>query len=152
MSDVYHAVIVGGGPSGLSAAIVLGSWISSNALAKIISFATVGIYLGFQLVVAAALAARLRGWKPKGRFTLGAWGLPVNVLALAYGIGAIVNLMWPRTPGTPWYDSYIVLVSALVVAAVGAAYGLALRPYAKGDAPAGDAVPEAPGGTALAQN
>jgi amino acid transporter len=81
------------------AAIVLGSWISSNALAKIISFATVGIYLGFQLVVAAALAARLRGWKPKGRFTLGAWGLPVNVLALAYGIGAIVNLMWRRPGG-----------------------------------------------------
>ena len=125
--------------------IVVGSWISSNALAKIISFATVGIYIGFQLVVAAALSARLRGWRPQGRFSLGAWGLPVNVLALAYGIAAIVNLMWPRTPGTPWYDNYIVLVSALAVAGIGAVYALVLRPYAKGDAPAGDAVPASPG-------
>jgi amino acid transporter len=123
------------------AAIVLASWVSSNALAKIISFATVGIYLGFQLVVAAALRARLRGWKPNGPFSLGAWGLPVNVLALAYGVGAIVNLAWPRTPGTPWYDNYIVLVSAGVVVAVGIAYALLRRPYLRGDAPAGDAVP-----------
>jgi len=123
------------------AAIVLASWISSNALAKIISFATVGIYLGFQLVVAAALRARLRGWRPNGPFSLGPWGLPVNVLALAYGVGAIVNLAWPRTPGTPWYDNYIVLVSAAVVAAVGVVYMVVRRPYLRGEAPAGDAVP-----------
>ena len=134
----------------LPSLIVLGSWISSDALAKIISFATVGIYVGFQLVVLAALLARLRGWKPAGPFTLGAWGLPVNVLGLAYGVAAIVNLMWPRTPGTPWYDNYIVLVSALVVAAVGALYALVLRPYAKGDAPAGDAVPPPAGRAELA--
>jgi amino acid transporter len=111
-------------------------------LTKIISFATVGIYLGFQLVVLAALLARMRGWRPQGAFSLGEWGLPVNIVALAYGVGAIVNLMWPRTPGTPWYDNYIVPVSALIVAAVGVAYMLVLRPHDKGDAPAGDAVPE----------
>jgi amino acid transporter len=125
----------------LPAAIVLISWISTDALTKIIAFATVGIYVGFQLVVLAALRARLRGWKPAGPFSLGHWGMLANVLGLAYGVAAIVNLVWPRTPGTPWYDNYIVLVSLLVVAGVGAVYGLVLRPYAKGDAPAGDAVP-----------
>ena len=126
----------------LPSAIILATYNSPNALAKIISFATAGIYIGFQLVVLAALSARLRGWQPRGAFTLGNWGMPVNVVALAYGVGAIVNLMWPRTPGTPWYDNYIVLVSVVVVAGVGAVYGLVLRPYLKGDAPAGDAVQE----------
>ncbi len=126
----------------IPSAIILATYNSPSALTKIIDFATVGIYIGFQLVVLAALIARLRGWRPQGAFSLGDWGLPVNIVALAYGVGAIVNLMWPRTPGTPWYDNYIVLVSALVVAGVGAIYGLLLRPYAKGDAPAGDAVPE----------
>ncbi|HET7566363.1 MAG TPA: APC family permease [Gaiellaceae bacterium] len=122
-------------------AIVLISWISTDALTKIIAFATVGIYVGFQLVVLAALRARTSGWRPAGPFSLGNWGLIVNVLALAYGVAAIVDLVWPRTPGTPWYDNYIVLVSLLVVAAVGAVYGLLLRPHLQGDAPAGDAVP-----------
>lgn len=130
-------------------AIVLISWISTDALTKIIAFATVGIYVGFQLVVLAALRARTGGWKPAGPFTLGTWGLVVNVLALAYGVAAIVNLVWPRTPGTPWYDNYIVLVSLLVVAAVGAVYGLVLRPHLQGDAPAGDAV-QAAGDASLA--
>ena len=113
---------------------------SANALSKIISFAVIGIYVGFQLVVLAALKARLRGWKPQGAFTLGQWGLPVNVVALAYGVLAIINLSWPRTPGTAWYNNYIVIVSALVVAAVGVIYMILLRPHEQGDAPAGDAV------------
>jgi amino acid transporter len=127
----------------IPSAIILATESSPSALTKIISFATVGIYLGFQLVVLAALVARMRGWRPQGAFSLGEWGLPVNIVALAYGVGAIVNLMWPRTPGTPWYDNYIVPVSALIVAAVGVVYMLVLRPQDKGDAPAGDAVPEA---------
>jgi amino acid transporter len=124
----------------IPSAIILATYNSPSALTKIIDFATVGIYIGFQLVVLAALMARQRGWKPAGAFTLGSWGLPVNVIALAYGVGAIVNLSWPRTPGATWYNNYIVIVSALVVAAVGLAYMILLRPHEKGDAPAGDAV------------
>src|SRR5205823_5709428 len=96
-------------------AIILATYNSPTALTKIIDFATVGIYIGFQLVVLAALIARTRGWNPAGAFTLGGWGLPVNIIALAYGVGAIVNLSWPRTPGAAWYDNYIVIVSALAV-------------------------------------
>jgi amino acid transporter len=128
----------------IPSAIILATYNRPDALTKIIDFAVIGIYIGFQLVVLAALLARMRGWKPAGAFTLGAWGLPVNVIALAYGVGAIVNLSWPRTPGTPWYDNYIVIVSALVVAAVGVIYMLVLRPHTQGDAPAGDAVAAAP--------
>jgi len=34
----------------------------------------------------------------------------VNLLALAYGIGAIVNILWPRSPNDPWYSNYSMLV------------------------------------------
>ncbi|SEF95071.1 Amino acid transporter [Nonomuraea solani] len=124
------------------ALVVLGSIVSADALIKIISFAVLGIYLGFQMVVLAALRARLRGWRPAGPFTLGRAGLAVNVAALAYGVLAILNMAWPRTPDAPWYDNYLVALSGLVVVAAGLVYLLAARPYDKGDAPSGDAIPQ----------
>ncbi len=122
------------------ALIVLGSRISEDALTRIISFAALGIYIAFQMVVLAALVARLRGWRPAGRWSLGRWGLPVNVIALLYGIAAMVNVSWPRTPDVRWYDNWIVLLSATVVVAGGLVYMLVARPYRRGEAPAGDAV------------
>ena len=94
------------------AVIVLGSVFSTKALTSIISFATLGIYLGFQMVVLAALRARLKGWVPSGPFTLGRWGMPVTVAALTYGVLAMINMAWPRTPDAPWYDNWLVALSA----------------------------------------
>ncbi|GAA3951256.1 amino acid permease [Actinomadura viridis] len=125
----------------LPALLVIGSKVSADALTKIISFASLGIYLGFQMVVLAALRARLKGWRPAGPFTLGRWGPAVNVAALVYGIAAMVNMSWPRTPEAPWYDDYIVPLSGAVVIALGLAYMAATRHHGRGDAPAGDAVP-----------
>lgn len=115
-----------------------GLWLQ-DAVATIISFAAVGIYIGFQMIVLAALIARMRGWRPSGPFTLGRWGVPVNMVALLYGIGAIANMTWPRTPQAPWYVNYSVLVTTAGVLVLGAVYMLAARPYNRGDAPAGDA-------------
>lgn len=129
------------------AAIVLGSMASTKALTSIISFATLGIYLGFQMVVLAALRARLKGWVPSGAFTLGRWGLAVNVVALVYGVFAMVNMAWPRTPDLPWYDNWLVALSAAVGAGIGAAYMLLARPYERSSAPAGDAIPGGDGRT-----
>lgn len=120
--------------------LVVGSKISTDALNKMVSFAALGIYIGFQMVVLAALRARLKGWRPTGKFQLGRWGLPANVAALIYGVAAMVNLCWPRTPGAPWYDNYIVLLGAVVVIGAGGIYMLAARSYLRGDAPHGDAV------------
>ena len=122
------------------AIIVLGSVVSTKALTSIISFATLGIYLGFQMVVFAALRARLKGWKPSGAFTLGRWGTLVNIAALAYGVLAMINMAWPRTPDVPWYDNWIVALSAAIGAGVGLVYMLIVRPYERSDAIAGDAI------------
>lgn len=120
--------------------IVFASMLSTNALDKIVSFATLGIYLGFQMVVFAALRARLKGWVPSGEFTLGRWGMVINVLALAYGVAAMVNMVWPRTPDAPWYDNYVVILSGALVVGIGLVYMAVAKPFGNSDAPAGDAV------------
>ena len=122
------------------AVIVLGSVFSTKALTSIISFATLGIYLGFHMVTFAALRARLRGWVPSGPFNLGRWGMLVNVAALAYGLFAMVNMAWPRTPDLPWYDNWLVALSAAVGAGIGAVYMVIVRPYERSDAVSGDAI------------
>jgi amino acid transporter len=55
------------------ALIVIGSKVSSDALTVIISFAAMGMYMGFQMVVLACASSRLLGWKPNGVFQLGRW-------------------------------------------------------------------------------
>lgn len=122
------------------AVIIAVSIVSAEALTKIISFATLGIYLGFHMVVFAALRARLKGWRPAGAFRLGAWGLPVIIGALAYGVLAMINIAWPRTPDAPWYDNWIVVLGAVVVVGLGAVYLFAGRPYRSGSTPYGDAI------------
>jgi amino acid transporter len=131
-----RALIVSGAVSMLISISAL--WLQ-NAIAMIISFAAVGIYIAFQMIVLAALVARTRGWKPGGSFTLGAWGWPVNLVALAYGLGAIVNMSWPRSPGDPWFSNYGVILTSIGVVTVGLIYMITDRPYDRGHAPAGDA-------------
>lgn len=124
------------------AIIVIGSKISTDATAKIVSFASFGIYLGFQMVVLAALRARLKGWKPSGKYQLGKWGLPINIGALVYGVTAMINIAWPRTPNAPWYDNYIVLLSAAIVVGTGLIYMAIHRSYGNSDVPYNDAIPK----------
>lgn len=122
--------------------IILVSQVSDNALTRIVSFASLGIYTGFMMVVIAALRARLKGWQPAGRFTLGRWGLPVTVAALAYQLAAAVNMAWPRTPEAAWYDNYLVLLSLAIVLGVGLVYLTVVKPHLTSDAPSADAIPQ----------
>ena len=122
------------------ALIVISAKFSTDALTKIISFAALGIYIAFQMVVLAALRARFKGWKPSGKYQMGGWGMPVTVMALVYGIIAMVNMAWPRTPDASFVDNYIVAISAVVVIAVGLVYMVITKPYDRGEAPHGDAL------------
>jgi amino acid transporter len=126
------------------ALIVVGSKVSSDALTVIISFAAMGMYMGFQMVVLASLRARILGWKPNGAFQLGVWGIPVNIAALIWGVLGMVNMAWPRTPEDGWFANYVVLISAVAVVAVGLVYMAWKKPHLKGDAPAADAIPTDP--------
>jgi amino acid transporter len=105
------------------------SFMPSATVARIVTFAVVGIYVGFQSVVVAALIARSRGWTPSGPFTLGRWGLPVTVAALVYGVTAIIVLAI-KTPasGDGFFNRWLVPISLLIVAGIGLLYMLIARP------------------------
>ncbi len=100
------------------------------------SIAVVMIYLAYLLVTLPMLAARLRGRWPlpaeagaDGRryFSLGRWGMPVNVLAVLWGAGMALNLAWPRreiynaTEPYRWYLQWgaFVFIGAIALAGLG---------------------------------
>lgn len=128
----------------IPALLIVGSLVSADALTKLISFGSVGIYIAFQMVVFAALRARIKGWVPSGKYQLGRWGMLVNVSALIYGVAAIVNICWPRTPDAAWYDNYIVLLMSAIIIGVGLLYMVTARSHSTGDAPHADAIPSTP--------
>jgi amino acid transporter len=91
-----------------------------DQVARVIAWATVGVYIVYQMVVFAAMVARTKGWpKERAHFNLGVWGWPVSLIAFGYGVFMIINLSWPRTPDAAWYDNYLVSVSLLVILVVG---------------------------------
>lgn len=108
--------------------IALFVYFQEGILARVTAFAVLGIYVSFQAVVLAALRQRLKGWRPAGVWNLGTAGLVVNVLALAYGVFAIVLLIKPA-PGTETFlDRWIVAIGLAVVAGSGLLYLVLARP------------------------
>ena len=78
------------------------------------SIGVIMIYLAYLMVTGPLLKKRLQGhWPPAdlaagGYFTMGKWGLFVNVIAVLWGGGMTLNLAWPREAlyGTPWYNTW----------------------------------------------
>ncbi|MGY2062689.1 amino acid permease, partial [Nocardia gipuzkoensis] len=91
------------------------------------SIAIIMIYLAYLMVTGPMLSKRLRGqWPPEelaasGYFTMGRWGLPVNIVAVVWGVAMALNLAWPRTAvyGTPWYNTWGAFVYIGLILAVG---------------------------------
>lgn len=70
---------------------------------------------------------------------MGKWGWVVNIAALIYGVSAIINMVWPRSPDAAWYIHYSMFLTTAVVLGVGFLYMLLAKPYDKGNSPFGDA-------------
>lgn len=91
------------------------------------SIAIIMIYLAYLLVTMPMLLKRFRGeWPPKdlaegGYFTMGRWGLAVNLLAVVWGIGMALNLAWPRSAvyGTPWFNTWGAFVYIGIILGLG---------------------------------
>lgn len=132
----FNALMVAGV---VPALIAIAGLFLKKMVETIVVSGSAGIYVAFQMIVLAALIARARGWKPSGTFRLGVWAWPVNLAALTYGVLAIINMVWPRSPQDPRYRNYGMIVVWLVVCAIGLLYATLFRPYDHGDAPAGDA-------------
>nr|WP_255480776.1 APC family permease [Quadrisphaera sp. RL12-1S] len=111
-----------------------------DSLGRVTAFAVLGIYISFQAVVLAALRQRVLGWRPAGLWSLGRWGFVVNVVALAYGVFAIVLLIKPAPGTTDFLDRWVVAIGLAVVAGSGLAYLLVAKPDRHSDhIPEGDA-------------
>ncbi|MBK0422130.1 amino acid permease [Leucobacter sp. CSA2] len=107
-------------------------------LVPVTSFAILGIYLAFQMVVFASLRQRFMGWRPAGPFNLGGLGMIVNILALAYGLFAMYLLAKPGETGD-FFADYVVLIGLAVVLGTGLVYLFVARPDRHSTAPSGDA-------------
>lgn len=130
-TPVVPAVVVG-----VLAIVILVVNVGQPQIFLVLTSLAVGmIYLAYLLVTVPLLVARLRGrWPtpmPDGSsapFTLGRWGLPVNVLAVLWGVGMMVNLLWPRgevyNPSAPfhWYLKWGALLFIAVVVGGGILY------------------------------
>lgn len=102
----------------------------------ITSIAIIMIYIAYLLVTVPMLFARLRGEWPgpnartDGYFSLGRWGLPVNVVAVLWGGGMALNLIWPRqevynaTEPFHWYLQWGAVLFIGLIVAVGLAWYL----------------------------
>jgi urea carboxylase system permease len=121
--------------TGLIAIIILVVNIRQPQIFTVItSIGIIMIYIAYLLVTMPMLRKRLRGeWPPKdarerGYFTLGKWGLPINILAVGWGIFMATNLIWPRkdvynaTEPFHWYLQYGALLFIGVVFFGGLAY------------------------------
>lgn len=97
------------------------------------SIAIIMIYLAYLMVTGPLLKKRLQGqWPPKdlkedGYFTMGRWGMFVNIVAVVWGAAMALNLAWPREAvyGTPWYNTWGAFVYIGIILATGLLwYGL----------------------------
>jgi urea carboxylase system permease len=129
------ALVVGVG----AAALCLLNLLSPDAFLAIGTTCIAMLYLAYAMVTGPLLLRRLRGGLPtpeglpatdeSGRplFSLGRWGIPVNALALAYGLVMTVNLAWPRAAvydpaGGHWYFQWFTVLFLLVTVGAGALY------------------------------
>ncbi|MFC1438235.1 amino acid permease [Streptacidiphilus sp. N1-10] len=90
------------------------------------SVAIILFYIPYLMVTAPMLLRRLRGEWPRENhgphFSLGRWGLPVNIFAVLYGAAMTVNLAWPRAAvygNDHWYFQWGAVVFTAVITAVG---------------------------------
>ncbi|MEU3789815.1 amino acid permease [Streptomyces fructofermentans] len=117
----------------LAAALLLLNFASPEAFLAIGTTCIVMLYLAYAMVTGPLLWQRLRGGftvegaDETGRplFSLGRWGVPVNALALLYGLFMTVNLAWPRAEvydpaGGHWYFQWFTVLFLLATVGLGA--------------------------------
>ncbi|WP_067900132.1 amino acid permease [Nocardia vaccinii] len=121
-TPVLPSVVIGA----LAVALLVLNLGNAAIFATLASVCIVMLYLAYLLVTVPLLIRRLRGpvRNQDGLFSLGRWGIPVNVLAVIWGVAMAVNLAWPRpavyTPnGGSWWMLWAAPLFVLLTIAVG---------------------------------
>ena len=122
-TPIIPAVVIG-----LIAAIILVINIGQPKIFTVLtSIAIIMIYMAYLMVTGPMLKKRFQGqWPPKdlkegGYFTMGKWGMLVNIVAVVWGVGMALNLAWPRVAvyGDPWYNTWGAFVYIGVILGAG---------------------------------
>jgi urea carboxylase system permease len=107
---------------------------NQRAFFVLTSVAIIMFYIAYLCVTGPLLIARLRGRWPSPDhgpyFSLGRWGLAVNLLAVIFQVGVMINLAWPRPAvygGDHWYYQWGAFVFTGGLGLVGAIYYVALH-------------------------
>jgi urea carboxylase system permease len=104
---------------------------NQSAFAAITAIAIILFYLCYLGVTFPMLLRRFRGtWPPPntGYFTMGRWGMPVNIVAVIFQILVVINLMWPRAQiynyigAGHWYYKWAAVIFVALVYLIGFAY------------------------------
>jgi urea carboxylase system permease len=135
---VVPALVVGT----LALVILAVNYGNQSAFLALTSVAIVMFYVAYLGVTIGMLRKRIRGEWPRPEhgpyFSLGRWGMLVNVVAVVYGAVIAVNIAWPRSavydslagtkdaaghviPGH-WYWQYIAILFIGIVYLIGATY------------------------------
>ncbi|MEU5759606.1 amino acid permease [Nocardia sp. NPDC047648] len=123
-TPVLPAVVIGALGIGLLA-LNLGN---AAIFATLASVCIVTLYLAYLLVTVPLLIRRYTGLPDAGTdarlFGLGRFGIPINALAVVWGIAMVVNLAWPRAEvyapdGGGWWMLWAAPLFVLLVLAVG---------------------------------
>jgi urea carboxylase system permease len=106
----------------LAGAMLVFNMNSERLMTALVCVSIVWSNLAYLLTTGSLLASRLRGGVPARDSYLGRWGLPVNALAVVWGLALILNIGWPRERlyGSEWYERYGALLYSGVLLAAGA--------------------------------
>jgi urea carboxylase system permease len=107
---------------------------NQRAFFVLTSVAIIMFYMAYLCVTGPLLLKRLRGKWPTPEhgpyFSMGRWGLPVNLLAVVFQVGVLVNLAWPRPAvygKDEWYYQWGAFVFVGILGGLGAIYYLAVQ-------------------------
>ncbi len=111
---------------GLGAIIILAVNLQFPKVFELVtSIAILWANLAYWIVVAVQLKNRLKpdrkAMNTDARFSLGRWGLPINILALIWSSFMVINVSWPRTAtyGLEWYNQYAAWIYTTVLICIG---------------------------------
>ena len=123
---------------GIAAALLLVVNVNFPKVVEVLaSVSIVWANLAYLFVTVPMLRQRLRhpelGRGQKG-FSLGRWGLVVNVLAVLWGVAMVVNIGWPRPEiyGEEFPHRYAALIATVVLLVAGWVYDRAYRRHQSG--------------------
>ena len=123
---------------GVAACLLLAANVNFPKVVEVLaSVSIVWANLAYLFVTVPMLIQRIKrpeDCRDRKGFSLGRWGLPINALAVLWGVGMVVNIGWPRPAiyGEELTHRYAAPVATLALVLIGFAYDKGFRRHRAG--------------------